>query len=126
MSTQPTVHKPAVTHSPTKEAAKDVSANVKDANLTKEATKHVDPDRVFRADGTEDTNATKERKLKKIAARRVPKAIVALRMVGQLGAYKPNPEQQAKILKVLRESFAEMERRLTMTVVKSEDSGFVL
>lgn len=61
---------------------------------------------------TETPIETREQKLLRIANRRVPKAIKAISMIGNLAAYKPTQEDVDSIMSALGEMCALVEARL--------------
>src|SRR5579871_1449543 len=55
---------------------------------------------------------TKEQKFERLAMQRVPKALKAIAVCGNLGSYKPSPELCARILEAFSNAIADLEVRL--------------
>lgn len=70
------------------------------------------------------TNETPAQKLARLANARVGKALKALDLVGNLGAYKPTEEQVKAIVQALDARLSEVEGRLKGS--KTKATGFSL
>ena len=69
---------------------------------------------------------TKEQKLKRLAAARVSAALVKIRLIGNLAAYKPTPEQSQSIIAALNEAVSVVESKLTVTTKEVSSTAFTL
>ena len=64
-------------------------------------------------------------KLKELADKRVPAAVEKIRLIGNLGNYKPNPFEVNKIMTALRNACKKAEDRLRGSV-PAEETDFSL
>ncbi|MDR5730670.1 MAG: hypothetical protein RB191_24940 [Terriglobia bacterium] len=67
---------------------------------------------------------TREDKLRRLAIKRVNKAVNSIRLIGNLAAYKPTDEQVDKIMEQLGETCARIDARLRGT--KKDAAAFTL
>lgn len=67
---------------------------------------------------------TREEKFRRLANRRVPKALNVIRTIGNLAAYKPTDQQTDAIMEALGGACAQLEQRLRMN--KPQETTFAL
>lgn len=68
---------------------------------------------------------TETQKLVRLATKRVNKAIVQIRLIGNLGTYKPTDQQRSMIVKAIDEEVTAMKRNI-QSAVKTEEGPFKL
>lgn len=69
--------------------------------------------KVTKENGSEKQKLDREARLKKLAGKRVSRAVKMIQLVGNLAAYKPTPKQAEAILKALEDAVNATEDRFS-------------
>lgn len=67
-------------------------------------------------------NETNAQKVVRLANKRVNKAIIQIRLIGNLGGYGPTDQQKNSIIKAIDSEVAKMKQNIASTAPVSEDA----